>query len=145
MPSVQGKRYASRSSATNAGTSCSCIGRMAISGSATSLLTAATDEYFLGELQIRPGLALLTGRAQQVSRVISHDDRNRTRSIVVDAPTHTADRRIGLEQVLRRDPTHRQDDARSDELDLALQVWRTVRRLLGPRFAVVGRPALEDV
>ena len=73
------------------------------------------------ELQIRPGLALLARAAQQVGRVIGHDQRHARGAERCTCPRNRAERRIGGEQVLRRDATDRQDEPRLEQLDLPLR------------------------
>src|SRR5882672_2902501 len=110
-------------------------------GSTPSLRTAATPENLLRKQQIRPCLALLPGRAQQVGRVIGDDDWNLPRAVRIDLAAHATDGCIGLQQVLRGDPPDGEDDTRLDQLDLSVEVRRAERRLFWLRFAVVRRAA----
>src|ERR1700684_373524 len=76
IPSLQGNWYAARSMATITGTSSSCMGLISTEANSTSCLTLDTRAYLTGEFQILPRFALVGRRAQQVARVIGHDQRH---------------------------------------------------------------------
>src|SRR5687767_4977794 len=122
MPSLHGNWYAAASSATTVGTSASCITRSVTSGGASALRATAIGVHLHRELEVGPGLALLARRAQQVRRVVGHDERPALCAERVQAPAQLADRRVGVQQVLRGDAPHRENDLGIDERDLALQV-----------------------
>jgi hypothetical protein len=72
------------------------------------------------------------------------DDRRHV-LIAEDPAAQARDARLGVEQRLRRCPPHRQDQPRPDERDLAHEVRRALRDLVGLRVAVSGRAALQHV
>src|ERR1700691_4253023 len=54
------------------------------------------------EFQIAPGLALLARTAQQIGRMVSHDQRRPARTEAMHVPAQAAYRGVGGEQGLRR-------------------------------------------
>jgi len=108
-------------------------------------LQPQTREFLAHEFQIDPGFAFLAGAAQQVSGVIGHDQWQGARPEAMHLAAKAADRRIGLQQILRSDPTDRQDQPWAQQFQLPLQEGAAVGRLLGPGIAVPRRAALEHV
>src|SRR3989441_13088184 len=96
-----------------------------------------------GEAQVFPGLGLVGKIAQQISRVIGHDERHAL--IAMQPPAQARDARLGVEQRLHGKAPHREDQFRLDELELAQQVGRALADLEGLRIAVARRAALEHV
>ena len=97
------------------------------------------------ELQILPGLALLTGRAQQVGRMIRDDERRAARREFVHLPAQPRKRRARCEQTLRGNAADGQNELWLDRGDLAQQKRPAGGKLLGLRIAITGRAALEHV
>src|SRR5207245_8378327 len=77
-----------------------------------------------GEAQVFPGLGLVGKIAQQIGRVIGHDERHAL--IAMQAPAQARDTRLGVEQRLYGEAPHREDQFRLDELELAQQMRRAL-------------------
>ena len=80
---------------------------------------------------------------QQIRRVVGHDQRHP--GVPVHAAAQAGDARVGVEQRLRGEAPHRDDQLRLDQLDLLQQVRRALRHFVGLGIAVARRPALEHV
>src|ERR1700736_794633 len=106
--------------ATITGTSSSCMGRTSTGANSTSCLTLDTRTYLAGELQILPRLALVGRRAQQVGRVIGHDQRHLGEPEAVYLLPQSAQSQVRAQQILRRDAPHGQHDFRLQQRDLLL-------------------------
>src|ERR1700683_2920237 len=125
MPSLQGNWYEGRSMATTSVTSGARIGRIAICGAKenSSGAVAMSGHVLLdqplieaaGKLKILPRLALVGGCAQQVRRMIRHHQRGFELAEVMHLAAQARERHLRPEQVLRRDPSHRQHDLRPQE------------------------------
>src|SRR5258705_6672692 len=74
------------------------------------------------EYKIFPRLRLVGQIAQQVCGMIGDDQRYA--AIRVDPAAQRSDRRFGIEQRQRRESSQRNDQLRSDQLELSLEVWR---------------------
>src|SRR3569833_2949228 len=131
IPSLHGNWYEARSSATTAATSASVMGRITTSGadcSSSGEVAIGTyaarqlSEHAARELQVFPSLPLVRGRAQQVGRMIRHYERSIQLAIVVHLAAQPAQRQVGAQQVLFRDPSDRQHEPGLEEPDLAHQV-----------------------
>src|SRR5882762_5618611 len=96
-----------------------------------------------GEAQVFPGLGLVGKIAQQISRMIGHDEGHAL--IAMQAPAQARNARLGVEQRLHGKAPHREDQFRPDELQLAQQMGRALGDLEGLRIAVARRTALEHV
>src|SRR5579871_4758623 len=103
MPMLHGNMYAAVSISMTAPRSDSVMRRWPIFGGGNCSRAAATG-HLHREPQVVPGFALLAGRAQQVRRVVGHDDRDAEGRELVRPAAQLADRRLGREQVLRGDP-----------------------------------------
>src|SRR4029453_8352576 len=100
-------------------------------------------ENSTGELDIFPGWAFPRWIAQQRGGVIRDDQRNAV--ILVHRAAQFTDRQLRLQQRLRGERAERDDDLRTNALQLAHEV-RTARfDLLRHRVAVPRRSMLEHV
>ena len=88
-------------------------------------------------------LGLVFQVAQQIGRVVGHDQRHAL--VAVDAAAQLADRLGAAQQALHREAAHRQDDPRLHQLHLADQEGLALRQLVGRRVAVARRAALQRV
>src|SRR5437016_1851865 len=61
------------------------------------------------------------------------------------APAQFRDAFLGLQQQLGREVAERDDDARPDELELAVEPWRARLDLVRLRISIPGRTTLHDV
>ena len=95
------------------------------------------------EAQVVPGARLVLQVAQQVGRVVGHDQRHAL--VAVHAAAQPADRLVAAQQALHGEAAHRQDDPRLHQLDLAHQEGLALRQFVGLGIAVARRPALERV
>src|SRR5665213_992742 len=102
-------------------------------------------KHTAGELQVLPRLALVLGFAQQIRRMIRDDQRGLKRAEFMHLATHCAKRALGREQILHGDAPDGQDQSRTDEFDLALQIRHAGGHFGGCRVAICRRPALEDI
>jgi len=75
--------------------------------------------------------------------MVGHDQRNAP--VVVLPPAHPADRRVGLQKLVRRDAPDDEDQPGRDVLYLRVEIAPALIHFLPVRVAVVGRPALQDV
>ncbi len=75
--------------------------------------------------------------------MVGRDDLERSQA--VDPSPELAHRGLGAEHVVGGMQSERDHDARVHELDLAVEERRAELLFLGPRIAVLRRPALEDV
>src|ERR1700722_2559453 len=105
MPSLHGNWYEARSTAMTSETSFSAMGRMRMSGTASSSSGAVAIEtcvallgwveplkYASCELQVLPRLALVARSAQKVGGMIRHNQWSIKLTEVVDLPTQTTQR-----------------------------------------------------
>src|SRR5580658_5076700 len=115
MPSVHGKVYDARSRRSISGTSESRAPRNVSSGIATAScrgtamaisISSRPRQLRARELQVYPGFALFAWTAQQIGRVIGHDQRRRALAEPMHLSTQAPYRDIGRQQVLRGDSTH---------------------------------------
>ena len=99
--------------------------------------------HVFGQHQILPRLALFPGAAQQVGRVVGHDQRY----AVVAQPlaAQARERNIGLEQTVGGVSPERDNELGANVFDLADQIRLALRHLLRLRVAVAGRSALQYV
>src|ERR1700736_1758863 len=98
--------------ATTTGTSSSCMGLISGSGNSSSCLTLATGKHLAGELQILPGLALVRRRAQQISRVVGHDQGHTRFAKDMNLLPQTAKRYVSAQQILGGYSPYHQHDFR---------------------------------
>src|ERR1700728_593503 len=92
------------------GTSSSFIGRMSTASSSRSRLTLDTGTHLARELQIFPRLALVGRGTEKISRMIRYHQRHLGETERMHLQAQLSQGGIGLQQVLRRDPPHRQHD-----------------------------------
>src|SRR5882757_1914296 len=130
---------------TTTGTSNSCMGRSSGSGNSSSRVTLATGKYLARKFQIFPRFALLRRRAQQVGRVISHDQGDAGCAEYMDLLAQSAELRVGPQQILRGDAPDHQHDLRSQQRDLPVQVRQTFDGFFRQGVAILWRAALQDV
>src|SRR5882672_8216221 len=95
------------------------------------------------EAQVLPGLGLVRKVAQQIRRVVGHDQRHAL--VAVQAPAQAGNARLGAQQRLHGESAHGEYQFGLDQLELAQQVRRALRDLEGLGVAVARRPALEDI
>ena len=96
-----------------------------------------------GKQEILPCLCLVRQVAQQIRRVVGHDERNA--AVPVNAPAQARDRRVGFEQRRCRALAQRDDQLRPDQRGLAVEIGTARLDLARLGRAIVRRPALEDV
>ena len=87
------------------------------------------------ELQILPGLELLSRRTEQVRGVVRDDDPGAVR--LVDLPAQLPDRRRDAQQVARGVRPERADDFWLDQRDLPVEIRQALGHLVRLRLAVV--------
>src|SRR5580693_4652345 len=104
------------------GTSSSFIGRMSTASNSRSRLTLDTGTHLARELQIFPRLALIGRGTQQISGMLRYHQRHVGETERMHLQAQPSQGGIGLEQVLRRDPPHRQHDLWLEQGDLPLEI-----------------------
>ena len=72
-------------------------------------------------------------------------DDERRAFVVVHLAAQAGEARFGAEEADRRSLAERHDEARLEELDLAVEIRSARRRFLGARRAIAGRAALHHV
>src|SRR5882757_614031 len=92
------------------GMSSSFMGLISTRANSTSSLTLDTGAHVAREFQILPGLALIRRRAQQISRVIGDDQGHGRSAESMHLLAQTAERLVGVKQVLRGDSPYGQHD-----------------------------------
>src|SRR5450631_795612 len=130
---------------TTTGTSNSCMGRSSGSGNSSSRVTLATGKYLSCKFQIFPRFALLRRRAQQVGRMISHDQRDLGGAKAVDLLAQSPELGVGPQQILCGDAPDHQHYLRSEQRDLPVKIWQAFHGLYGRRIAILRWTALQDV
>ena len=107
---------------------------------------AAARQCCAHEFQIHPGLALLARAAQQIGRMIGHDQRRALRAEAMHLAAQTADAAYrspaGSARRCGRPPA---SAAAASARSAAAGYGRQAADLGRPRVAVAGRPALEDI
>src|SRR5207248_10548771 len=93
-------------------------------------------------LHVLPDLSLLRRVAQQISGVEGRHERRAF--VVVKLAAHLRDRFLRPQQRARRSVAEGDDDARADDRQLAVQVWREEGEPFG-RYLVAGTDYLHDV
>src|SRR6185295_11280373 len=81
------------------------------------------------EDEVRPRLRLVGEVPQQVSRVVGDDAG--AAGVAMHPPAQTGDAGVGLEERLRREAPHGEDELGVHQLDLAQQVRGALRHLIG--------------
>src|ERR1044072_3895649 len=79
---------------------------------------------FLSEDEVGPGLRLVGEISQQVGRMVGDDAR--PAGVAVEAPAEAGDAGVGLEERLRGEAAHRDDELGAHQLDLAQQMRRAL-------------------
>ena len=97
----------------------------------------------LGEDEVFPGLGLVLEGAQQIRRMVGHDQRHA--GVAVHPAAQAGNRGAGFQQRLRGEAPHREDQLRLDQLDLLQEMRAALRDFLRRRVAVSRRAALEHV
>src|SRR4029077_10671406 len=127
IPSLQGNWYEERSISTTSATSVARMGRITTSGEvfsssgAVAISQCALAQLLVhaaGKLQVFPCLALVRGRAQQISGMIRHHQRGVQLTETMHLGPQPAERHAGGEQVLRGDPPDREHDLRLQQGNL---------------------------
>ena len=95
--------------------------------------------------EIVPPLALLERAAEKVRGMVHDNDRETVFPVPIDATPELSDRLRRREERLGRHSARRDQQTRRYRLDLASEIARALRDLVGVRIAVAGRPALDDV
>jgi len=83
-------------------------------------LPSHSRKFGASEFEIRPGLAFFTRTAQQVRRMIRHDQRRPVRAETMHLPAQTPDGCLGRQQILRRDSADSENQAWLNQIDLPL-------------------------
>src|SRR5215213_4198472 len=97
-------------------------------------------EYSTGELDIFPGGTLPRWIAQERGGVVRNDQRHPV--VAMNLAPELPDGKLRLEQRLRGERAERENDFRTNQLDLSDEVWATRRNLFGTRIAVPRRAVL---
>src|ERR1700730_2045695 len=126
---------------TTTGTSNSCMGRSSGSGNSSSRVTLATGKYLSRKFQIFPRLALLRRRAQQVGRVISHDQGNAGSAEIVDLLAQCPELSVGPQQILCGDAPDHQHDLGPEQRDLPVEIRQAFHGFGGDGGAGLRRDA----
>src|SRR5580704_13219990 len=92
------------------GMSSSFMGLISTLANSTSSLTLDTGAHLAREFQILPSLALVGRRAQEISRMIGDDQGHGRGAESMHLLAQTAQRLVGVKQVLRGDSPNGQHD-----------------------------------